>query len=372
MPKKHLKNAILALTAKKPCLLLDDAIDSPQGYLLEPAIYASEESIARLVNLGKSVICVALPAQRVEELGLPPISTNSAQSTSFDFTVSVEARQGVTTGISAADRAQTLRAVAQTKNPRLDLVSPGHIFPIKVKDGGVLVRSAPAEAALDLLKLAGIEPAATICHLLDAQGQFLNEEKLVSLSKKENLPLLRISELIHQRLSTETILERVAEASLPTNVAGDFKAICFRSKIDRAEHLALIKGDLSEKETSSKLQKPILTRVQAENKIGDLLGIGKISSRKRIEDCLDLIRKEGRGIFVYIRHPRNDMLKRQIEKRTAPNTSSRAYQFREFGVGAQILSNLGAKRLKLLSNVEPEIAGISAFDLEIVERLELK
>lgn len=370
MQKKHLSAAISALNANKPCLLLDDAIDAPQGYLVEPASFASEASIARLVNLGKSVICVALPAQRVEELGLPSISANATQSASFDFTVSVEARHGVTTGISASDRAQTLRAIAQSKNPRLDLVSPGHIFPIKAKDGGVLVRSAPAEAALDLLKLAGLEPAATICHLLDVKGQLLGEEKLLALAKSENLPLIRISEIIHKRLSSETILERIAEASLPTNIAGDFKAICFRSKIDRAEHLALIKGDLAEKEATG-LQKPILTRVQAENKIGDLLGIGKISSRKRIEDCLELIRKEGRGIFVYIRHPRNDMLKRQIEKRTAPNTSSRASQFREFGVGAQILSNLGAKRLKLLSNVEPEIAGISAFDLEIVERLEL-
>lgn len=370
MPKKNVKSAILALNAKKPCLLLDDTIENLQGYLVEPAIYASEKSLAKLVNLGKSVICLALPAARVEELGLPAMSVNASQIAPFDFTVSVEARHGVTTGISAADRAKTLQAIASTKNPRLDLVSPGHIFPIKVKNGGVLVRSAPAEAAVDLLKLSSIEPAATICHVLDEQGKFLSEKNLISLAKSENLPLVRISEIIHSRLSNEPILERIAEAALPTKIAGDFKAVCFRSKIDQAEHLALIKGTLDLKEPSG-LQEPILTRVQAENKIGDLLGIGKISSRERIEHCLDLIRKEGRGIFVYIRHPRNDMLKRQIEKRTAPNSGNRAYQFREFGVGAQILSNLGAKRLRLLSNVEPEIAGLSAFDLEIVERLEL-
>lgn len=366
MPKKRVNEVISALKSGKICLLIDDATLSPCGYLVQAAEHATEETISKIVCLAKSVICVALPAKRIEELGLFPMSQTSTNA-SFDFTVSVEAREGVTTGISSADRARTLATVANTDDSKLDLVSPGHIFPIKTKNGGVLVKSSAGEAAVDLMKLADLKQAATISHCLNNEGELLNESELDALSKTEKIPSVRISEIIHNRLIHEPILERAAEASLPTSIAGDFKAICFRSKIDQAEHLVLLKGDIAKTDQNGE-QEPILARVQAENKIADLLGVGEFSTRKRIVECLDKIREEGRGIFVYIRHPRKDMLKTQLEKKS-DKPSNRAYQSREFGVGAQILASVGAKRIKLISNVEKEIAGLSAFDIEIVQRI---
>lgn len=288
---------IKELRLAKLAILIDDASEEPATYILGSATSLSSEAVCQMVNLGGGVICVALDSESVKKLGLPLMNpspnSGSPGSGTLGFTVSVEARKGVTTGISATDRAKTIRTLANTTDAKLDLVMPGHIFPIAAKKGGVLVKSAPAEAATDLMKLAGLKPSTAFCHCLNEAGEILLEKEAENLAKKENLQIVRISQIVSQRLKNEAIVEKIAEAKLPMKGNLNFKAACYRSKIDDSEHLALFKGKLKSTE-------PVLVRVQAEDRVTDLIGCGNFPSRKSLQSSLTMIEKEGSGIFIYI------------------------------------------------------------------------
>jgi len=354
--------AIAALKNNELLILLDDAEPQPVAYIVGGAANISIQDICLMVNEGRSVICAALSEDRIQNLGLA-LSPSTPHQNSIEFAASVDARQDISTGISAADRARTLQTLAATSNPKLDLVTPGHIFPMKAKDGGVLVRNAVAEATVDLLRIAQLPEVSAFCHCLDHSGNLITAEQAVALADKCNLKLIKISDIIRKRLATEKVIEKVAEAKLPTAQAGMFSAIVFRSLIDNAEHLALVKGDVTAARDNS-----ILVRVQPENKLEDLLAPGNINSRALIIGALKEIEKVGTGIFVYIRHPRQGSLSEQVKYyASGSKTLNLSRQLREYGIGSQILKALGATKISLLtrSGFVPE--GLSPFGIEVTE-----
>lgn len=342
-------------------LLIDDTVKSPCAYITCAADYATAERICTMVNVGRGLICAAIEEIRLKELGLPKmVARGDAESP--DLAISVEARKGVSTGISASDRARTLRTLTRTKTPKLDLVTPGHIFPIMAKRGGVLVRAAAAEAAVDLLVFSGLPPVAALCQCLDENGDITKQEAFSSLAVAANMRFVKISEIIKSRLAAELVIEKIAEAALPTSCAGTFKACCFRSRIDGAEHLALIKGDLTQREPAHR--EPILARVQAEQGITDLLGTADSCGRQKITAALCRINDSGRGVFVYIRRGQTPFSSSSRGQESGLVTS-----LKEYGIGAQILRYLGAQCIRLLSNSEIDFNGLAAFQIEITERI---
>ncbi len=342
-------------------MLIDDAARQCAGYLVCAAATVSAEQISLMANHARGIVCAPMPESRLRELGLPMMSRNQGGGAP-EFTVSVEARQGVTTGISAADRAHTLQILATTSQAKLDLVMPGHIFPLRAKSGGVLLRGAPAEAAVDLLTMAEVPPTAVMTQCLGEKGELPSEKDLLKTAKNLGLESIRLSTIIGARLSSESILERVAESRLPTFEHGEFRAICFRSKTDGAEHLALVTGEFPPQDDSE----PILVRVQAEHRLGDLLGGQDPGSRARLHASMGKIHQKGQGALIYIRHPKSGRIRNQLLDSPTPINS--ASQLRQLGVGAQILKDLGIRRIRLLSNSTREFTAAEAFGIEIVDK----
>ena len=360
--------AISLLREGSLVIVVDDCSESANGYFCAPAGTVSAAQVSAMVNDGRGVICAALADERYLELGLPMMAAAIDQH-SPQFTVTVEARHNVSTGISAADRAETLRVLARTKDPKRELVMPGHIFPVRAKKGGVLVQNTAAEAMIDLLDLAGLPAVAAFCHILNDDGDYATEEELSALAARNQLHLISVSDLVRYRMAGQRFVARVAEAKLPTKTAGEFRAIAFTSLIDQTEHLALVRGDIG-RASATPLSRPILARVQSENRIGDLFGLDAFPQRQTLHGALQAIAREGEGVFVYIRHAQTQVLSDQIEAvangvRTAPKTS----QLRELGIGAQILKDLGVRKIRLLTNSKRQIPGLAVFDLEIVEQV---
>ena len=367
MTRTDLKSVSDHIRSGELLLLVDDVGSRRKAYFFCAAATVTPDQISYVVNHGRGVVCAAISEARVQELNLPPM-VRTKGALGIDFTISVESRRGVTTGISASDRAQTLKTLATTKDSKLDLVTPGHIFPIRAKAGGVLVRSDIAEAAVDLLILAELSPVGMLSHCLDEQGELLSDQEVDALPDRLKLSAVSISDVIRFRLSSESIVEMVAEAKLPTSFGGEFRAFCFISRTDHAEHLALVKGDLSSLGADGK-QEPVLARVQAENRFSDLLGLDSPPGLERIRAALRSIEARGRGVFVYVRHPRKGNLAEQAAALSRQQDfGGSAGELREHGIGAQILSELGVSRIELLTNSSRDIPGISAFNLEVVGR----
>lgn len=360
-------NAVTEIKKGQAVLIVDDASTDVSGYIVIPATNITAEQVSLLINHARAVICSAMDQERLEKFELTPMTSD--QSSSFaDMMISVEAREGVSTGISAADRAQTLRVLAAATPAKRDIVSPGHIFPLRVQQGGVLQRSAIAEASYDLLKLAAVEPVAALCQVLDDNGAIASVAAVEQLAQKLKIPVISISEIIRQRLLQHSIIEKVAEAELPTTFAGSFRAHCFISETDGAEHIALVKGEINLCEPTGE-QVPLLVRVQAENKIGDLFGTKNLLQRKSIRKALLEINAAGRGAFVYIRHSKLGAVSNSIASLINQTGTYQGKELRQHGIGAQILNSLGVKRIALLTNSSKDVSGVTAFGLEIVKHV---
>lgn len=362
--KGNIEKAVEALKKNKIILLKDNLGPSIKGYLISPAYQITPEIISIIVNEARGVICAALTDSRSKELGLQPMFKDRNISEG-NFTVSIEARRGVSTGISSADRANTLRTLATTNDPKLDLVTPGHIFPFHARKGGVLVFSDIAEAASDLMSIAKLPSTAAYCHCLNEKGDFQTEEELTRLEKKLNLVTISILDIIKHRLSTENFIKKIAEANLPTKSAGSFKAICFQSDLDNNEHLALLKGEI-------KPEDPVLVRVHAENKLEDIFSLVNKNKNNKITESLKLIDNKGSGIFLYINQSKQASLSEELRKYKSEKKSQQMdLALRENGIGSQILSQLGVKLIELISNSTNEYLGLEAFDLKIIKRIAL-
>jgi 3,4-dihydroxy 2-butanone 4-phosphate synthase/GTP cyclohydrolase II len=328
----------------------------------------------RLLSLTGGLPFVALSPERAAAFLLPSMARPSTSpgkklvAEAFPLQcVSVEAREGISTGISAADRALTVAILgAPTPQPR-KLVKPGHIFPVETREGGVLVKMSIPEAALDLVTLSGFSDAALYMDLLGSDGAYMSEAATRELSATHKLPVITLTALVEYRLEQEPLISKIAEANLPTQEAGDVRAIIYRSKIHDVEHVALVKGDVS---TGA----PVLVRVQSENTIADVFGGGSPPSREHLKNSLRLIGARGAGVLLYLR--RSSLLMEQSAKSQAhgntslalPASLGGAMMMREYGVGAQILRNLGVNKIELLTGTTRSMAGLSSFGIDIVSQ----
>jgi 3,4-dihydroxy 2-butanone 4-phosphate synthase/GTP cyclohydrolase II len=361
------ERALAEIRKGRMVILTDDEDRENEGDLVMAAEKATPETINFMATHGRGLICLSLTEERIRRLNLPLMVQDNTSPFQTAFTISIEAARGVTTGISAADRARTiLAAVAPNAKPG-DLVRPGHIFPLRAREGGVLVRTGQTEGSVDLARLAGLEPAGVICEIMKPDGSMARRPDLVKFARKHKMVLLSVADVIRYRLERERLIKRIGEATFERRGAGTFQAYSYGSDVDSAVHVALVKGDIRGKE-------PVLTRVHRGCLVGDLLGSSACECGSQLEQAFQRIQAEGRGVIVYLQKevPANARLQcthtsnEQVVKGAPDQT-----RLREFGVGAQILKDLGLSRLRLLTNNPKKIVGLESYSLEVAEQIPL-
>jgi 3,4-dihydroxy 2-butanone 4-phosphate synthase/GTP cyclohydrolase II len=339
-------------------ILVDDESRENEGDVIIPAQMATPEAINFMAKHGRGLVCLALTRQRVEQLGLPLMPQLNTSRLQTAFTVSIEAREGVTTGISAPDRARTVAvAIDASKGPQ-DIVTPGHIFPLMARDGGVLVRTGHTEAAVDLARLAGLNPSGVICEIMNDDGTMARRPELIAFAQRHGLKIATIADLIAYRRRHDRIVERKLDTPFHSHFGGDFRMHIYANKISNVEHIALVKGDLSTPE-------PVLVRMHALNVLEDVLGHDKGSRGGLLQGAMETIGREGRGVVVLIREPVSNSLSDRMQSLMDAKTIGGA-ELRNYGVGAQILLDLGVRDMILLSNTKRTIVGLEGYGLAVV------
>ena len=340
-------------------ILVDDEERENEGDLVIPAQMATPEAINFMAKHGRGLICLTLTPERVRELDLPLMSKENDSRHHTAFTVSIEAREGVTTGISASDRARTVAVAVDPTKGKYDLASPGHVFPLEAKEGGVLVRTGHTEAAVDVSRLAGLNPSGVICEIMNEDGTMARMPDLVAFAQFHNLKIGTIADLIAYRLKHDSLIERTLETEFHSEYGGEFKMALYTNQIAYAEHIALIKGDISTDE-------PVLVRMHALNVLGDVLGDTSGGKSNELHRAMEIIAEEGRGVVVLIREPQPTALSDRIRAKLGHPVEN--VELRDYGVGAQILLDLGVKNMILLSNTKKTIIGLEGYGLSIVDQ----
>lgn len=350
----------------KMVIIMDDEDRENEGDLVMAAAFTRPEDINFMARYGRGLICLTLTSERCQQLRLPLMTNENKTAHSTNFTVSIEAATGVTTGISAADRARTVQcAVAPDAKPD-DLVQPGHIFPLMAKSGGVLNRAGHTEAGCDLARLAGVEPAAVIVEILNDDGSMARKPDLEKFAQFHNLKIGTISDLIHYRIQHENTLERISECSFPTEF-GDFRLYAYQDRNDNNLHLALVMGKVNDGE-------PVLVRVHARNMIDDVFSSKRSDRSIPMRVAMQKIAQEGRGVLVVIRQSESnkslvELIHRyQLEDNGVPPPSPEPPDWRMTGTGARILSDLGVYKLKVLG-AQKKYVGLAGFDMEVTEHV---
>jgi 3,4-dihydroxy 2-butanone 4-phosphate synthase/GTP cyclohydrolase II len=349
-------------------ILVDDEGRENEGDLVIPSEKADADAVNFMARHGRGLICLSMTRQRVEELGLQYMAPKNQAPHQTAFTVSIEAREGVTTGISAADRARTIAVAIDPAMGRADIVSPGHVFPLVAQDGGVLVRAGHTEAAVDISRLAGMNPSGVICEIMNDDGTMARMPDLVKFAQLHNLKIATIADLIAYRRRNEKLVEAVAETNITSRFGGDFKVKIYANRINYVEHLALVCGDVSGDE-------PVMVRMHQSNLLADSLGDttpghffgGEARARGgELEASMRMIASKGRGVIVIIREPAKDALSRAVRERQGDATSVPIHELRQYGVGAQILFDLGARNIILLSNTKRTVVGLDGYGITLV------
>ncbi len=346
-------------------VLVDDEDRENEGDLVIPAQMATPEVINFMAKHGRGLICLSLTSKRVEELGLPLMPQDNRQRQSTAFTVSIEAREGVTTGISAPDRARTISVAIDPSSEKHDIVTPGHVFPLQARDGGVLVRAGHTEAAVDISRLAGLNPSGVICEIMNEDGTMSRLPELIKFAQYHGMKIGAIADLIAYRRRFDRTIERIVETELNSRFGGDFRMIIFGSTLEGTEHVALVKGDVEG-------DAPVMVRMHAVNILEDLLGDHHRQRGGGLQQAMEMIGAAERGVVVLIRETRATNLSERISAEIgAKADGGDGGQLRDYGVGAQILLDLGVKNLILLTNSPKRVVGIEGYGLNIVETLEV-
>ena len=339
-------------------ILVDDEDRENEGDVVIPAQWATPEVINFMAKHARGLICLALTRERVEQLGLPLMAQNNGTRHQTAFTVSIEAREGVTTGISAADRARTVAVAIDPSCGPQDIVTPGHVFPLVARDGGTLERTGHTEAAVDLARLAGLTPAGVVCEIMNDDGTMARRNDLITFAQRHGLKIGTIADLIAYRRRYDSIVKRLSETTLDSSYGGDFRCVVYVNKVTMAQHVALVKGDPA-------ASGPVLVRMHAMNLFTDALGQRTGGRGGEIEASMREISKEGRGVIVLIREPVTVMLSEQ-RRRSGEAIEKGSGELRDYGVGAQILIDLGVKEMVLLTNSKKSVVGLEGFGLKIV------
>ncbi len=331
-------------------ILVDHEDRENEGDLVIPAQMCTPQAINFMATHGRGLICLALTSARIDALGLPLMSPRNASRHETAFTISIEAREGITTGISAADRARTVSvAIDQSRGPA-DIGTPGHVFPLRAKDGGVLVRAGHTEAAVDISRLAGLNPSGVICEVMSDDGTMARLPELVAFAQKHNIKIGTISDLIAYRRRHDNLVRVVAERAVASEFGGDWTLRVFADQAEGNEHVVLIKGDIS-------APGPVLVRMHTLDPLLDIIGLGPSGRTGEFGDAMRLIAEEGRGVLVLLRDLHAKMIS---DDQVSPQT------LRQYGLGAQILSSLGLRELILLTNSpRPKVVGLDAYGLSI-------
>jgi 3,4-dihydroxy 2-butanone 4-phosphate synthase/GTP cyclohydrolase II len=338
----------------KMFILVDDESRENEGDLVIPAQMCDNKAVNFMAKYGRGLICLTLSEKRIEELGLPLMSQHNESKHGTAFTVSIEACEGITTGISAADRAKTIADAINPKKGKNNIVSPGHIFPLKAQNGGVLVRAGHTEAAVDIAKLAGLNPSGVICEIMNDDGTMARMDDLKIFAEKHNLKIATIADLIEYRRYYDKLVERTCETEIDSKIAGKFRAIIYQSKVNNVEHLALVKGKIDDK-------KPVLVRMHHLNIFSDVLDDKGNDKTGILQKAMGKISEEKCGVVVIIRQTNEaiiDLINQSTNKTEKP-------ELRNYGIGAQILLDLGVKDMRLLTNSQKSVIGLEGYGLKI-------
>lgn len=366
--------AIADFREGKFLIIVDDADRENEGDLAIPAAHVSPEAINFMATYGRGLVCVPMIGGRLDELDIPMMVQQNTSGFGTAFTVAVDARKGVSTGISAADRAETIRALIDPETQPSDLARPGHVFPLRYKEGGVLRRTGQTEASVDMARLAGLYPAAVICEIMNTDGTMARLPALHRFSEEHNIKIISVASLIEYRRRTEKLVSKIAQTQIPTDF-GLWDLHVYQSEIDDKHHVALVQGDITGEPAP-------LVRAHSECLTGDVFGSHRCDCGEQLHEAMRMIQAEGRGVVLYMRQEGrgiglvNKMLAYELQDAGMDTVEANEHlgfapDMRDYGLGAQILTDLGVTRMRLLTNNLAKRVGLEAFGLTVVERVPL-